>query len=342
MTMEIIRTERRLCLCCMEEHEVKVVCVPEHVEFKGEPVNYAAEYLYCDVVGELYTDEAMTVENDVRMKDAYRSRVGLLTSKDINRIRAKYLISQRDLCTVLGWGGKTITRYEGHQVQDRAHDSILKKIDQDPEWLLQLLTDAQPMLPLESFKKYYTTALHLYENDQDQYLRKSIAAKYARYWNDKQINGAVPLSLDKVVDVIRYFSNSDWVTNLYKVKLMKLMWYADFLSYKRRKQAITGLIYQALPMGAVPIGHDSIIDLKGIAYEEIDMGDGTGYRFQKTDEKEYASLLDNDKAIIDEVIAKLGNMSKDEIVTFMHREQAYKKTAPREIIRFEYAQSLQI
>ena len=40
---------------------------------------------------------------------------------------------------LLGWGGKTITRYESHQVQDKAHDTILKKIDQDPEWFLSLL-----------------------------------------------------------------------------------------------------------------------------------------------------------------------------------------------------------
>ena len=64
------------------------------------------------------------------------------------------------------------------------------------------------------------------------------------------------LSLDKVVDVIRYFAASTKITSLYKVKLMKLMWYADALSYKKRGFAITGLVYQALPMGAVPVGHN--------------------------------------------------------------------------------------
>lgn len=34
---------------------------------------------------------------------------------------------------MLGWGSKTITRYESHQVQDRAHDTILKKISHDPD-----------------------------------------------------------------------------------------------------------------------------------------------------------------------------------------------------------------
>ena len=35
-------------------------------------------------------------------------------------------------------------------------------------------------------------------------------------------------------------------------------------------------------------------------------------------------------------------MSKNEIVNFMHKEQAYQETAPRDIIEFRYAKSLQI
>lgn len=54
--------------------------------------------------------------------------MGLLTSQQIRAVRTQYDISQRDLCILLGWGEKTITRYEGHQVQDRAHDAILKKL----------------------------------------------------------------------------------------------------------------------------------------------------------------------------------------------------------------------
>lgn len=82
------------------------------------------------------------------------------------------------------------------------------------------------------------------------------------------LHGNAELSLDKVVDVIRYFAASDQIINLYKVKLMKLMWYADALSYKLRGYAITGLVYKALPMGAVPVGHESIIDLKDVPCEE--------------------------------------------------------------------------
>lgn len=340
--MNVIRTKQMLCTCCMEEHDVKVVCMEEHTIFKNTSVCYPAEYFYCDLAEEFYMDEAMITANDIRMKDAYRSEAGLLTSGEIGAIRVKYGISQSDLCTLLGWGGKTITRYESHQVQDRAHDTILKKLNDDPEWFLCLLSEAEGLLPMASFKKYFETATCLYEDSRDSYLRKSIEAIYVRFKDNGLFNGNIRLSLDKVVDVIRYFSNSSEVNNLYKVKLMKLMWYADFLSYKLRGYAITGLVYQALPMGAVPIGHDSIIDLKGIAYEEIDMGDGTAYRFHEMDDKDYKNLTEEDKNILDIVIDRLGKMNKNRIVEFMHEELAYKRTPLRDIIEFTYADSLQI
>ena len=139
MNMEILKTERKLCFCCMDEHDVATVRVLETNEIKGTVVQYYAKHEYCNLADELYTPEEMISSNDIAMKDAYRKANGLLTSQEICEIRKKYMISQTDLSLVLGWGGKTITRYEGHQIQDVAHDSILRKIDDDPEWFLGLL-----------------------------------------------------------------------------------------------------------------------------------------------------------------------------------------------------------
>ena len=56
----------------------------------------------------------------------------------------------------------------------------------------------------------------------------------------------------------------------------------------------------------------------------------------------FPSLSEDDKKVLDTVIEKLGRMSKDEIVSFMHKERAYIETAPRDVILFKYAESLQI
>ena len=298
--------------------------------------------MYCETAEELYTDEQQMQANDIRLKDAYRKAEGLLTSSEIAGIRAKYGVSQTDMCTLLGWGGKTITRYEGHQVQDKAHDTILKKLERDSEWFLYLLNEARESFSIEVYQKYREMAKALYEQNQDSYLRKAIEASYVRFDGNSLLHGNTKLSLDKVVDVIRYFAVSKKVSALYKVKLMKLLWYADALSYKKRGFAITGLIYQALPMGAVPIGHNSIIDLKNVPYEELDIGETMAYHFALEEETLFPALSEDDKEILNIVIEKLGKMSKNEIVDFMHKEQAYLKTAPRDMISFRYAESLQI
>ncbi len=227
----------------MEEHEVKTVRVMERASFKNVQVDYEATYFFCDAAEELYMNESQIQENDIAIKDAYRRKQRLLTSNEINAIRGKYGISQSDLCILLGWGGKTITRYETHQVQDKAHDTILKKLNQDPQWFLDLLIEAKNNLLADSYRRYLEIATVLYENDQDRYLRKAIEAKYARYQSNQMFQGNAVLSLDKVVDVIRYFAASTGVTSLYKVKLMKLMWYSDALSYIKREGVLSQAWY---------------------------------------------------------------------------------------------------
>ena len=340
--MKVIDIERKLCTCCMEEHDVQRIVIKENNTFKGVPVEYDAEYFYCDNAGETYADEQQISANDISMKNAYRQATGLLTSNQIVSIRVRYGISQSDLCLLLGWGAKTITRYESHQVQDIAHDTILRKLASDPEWFLKLLKGAKDSLSPASYAKYQEAGTALFEKDHDLYLKSAIMAKYARYQQNTEYTGNALLSLDVVVDMIRYYANSSKVTSLYRVKLMKLLWYADALSYKRRGHAISGMVYRALPMGAVPVAYESIVDLSTINCEEIDMGDGTGYKFLPTSNKDYSFLNQEDKEIMDAIIQQFGNLSKAEIVEIMHQEEAYLETAPGDIIQFKYAKTLSI
>ena len=147
MRMKVLETKKIYCGCCCSFHDVQVVKIRDKAMFKGLEFEYDTICVYCDVDETFYLDGEQINEDDYRMKDAYRKKVGLLTSKDIKAIRKKYGITQSALCIILGWGEKTITRYETCQVQDRAHDLILKKIDMDPEWFLILLEDAKERLP---------------------------------------------------------------------------------------------------------------------------------------------------------------------------------------------------
>lgn len=120
------------------------------------------------------------------------------------------------------------------------------------------------------------------------------------------------------------------------------MWYADALSYKLRGYAITGLVYKALPMGAVPVGHESIIDLKDVPCEEIEINETNAYHFVLKSAIDFPTLSADDQQILDKVIQRFGMMKKEDLVEFMHQEKAYKKTDLWDVISFKYAAYLQI
>lgn len=74
MDMKIIGVEKRLCTCCMEEHEVKTVLVREHATFQNVKVSYDASYMFCELADEFYMNEQQMQENDMNLKAAYRQR----------------------------------------------------------------------------------------------------------------------------------------------------------------------------------------------------------------------------------------------------------------------------
>ena len=67
----------------------------------------------------------------VNSLDSYRKLEKLLTSKEIKQIWNKYKITQLEMAKLLGVGDVTVTRYETKQIQDEAHDKIMRLIDEN-------------------------------------------------------------------------------------------------------------------------------------------------------------------------------------------------------------------
>ena len=338
----IIKKIHKLCLSCMEEHEVYLVKESRQTFFKGEKVEYEAIYEYCDKCDEYTETEDLMDQNDIVCKDAYCKQMNLLTTTEIRAIREKYGLTQTDLAIILGWGEKTITRYEGHQVQDSAHDEILRKIENDPEWFLSFLENAKGRFSIETYRKYHDNISGAFHVSGDVYLRKAIQASYAMFNADEQKCGNTELNLDKVVAVVQYFANSSILKNLKKVKLMKCMWYADALSFKRYGHSMMGLSYQACPMGAVPIGHQSLIALDGIDFREDQDDEHVTYTFLPGKTSKVEILTGKDRAVLDTIIEKFAMYNAKQISDYMHKEVAYQKTPARECIEYRYASELSL
>lgn len=168
-TIKVLKKEKKFCFSCMDEHEISIVALEENLTFKGVNVNFVAEYEYCSNADVYLEDEEQIGKNDLNMKDAYRKYLKLLTSTEIKAIRSKYKISQKEFSEVLGWGSSTIIRYENHQVQDRAHDDILRKIDKDPNWFLEMLNRAKQKLQPKFYMLYLQNVKKLIQKSNNPY-----------------------------------------------------------------------------------------------------------------------------------------------------------------------------
>jgi len=337
--MNRIKSEKKLCLICMEVHEVETVEIIETEIFKDEKISFTATYEYCSVADEYLETEEMIKANSLAMKDAYRKKTGLLTSREIIMIREKYGVSQKDFSEILGWGRATITRYENHQVQDRAHDDILRKIGSDPKWFLEILKRSKERISEKAFNKYYHEASEQFKKSRNQYLIDSIQAIYADL-EDEILTGKTRLNLTKVVEMINYLASN--VVNLHKVKLMKMLWYSDNLHFKRKGVSISGLAYRALPMGAVPEGYEQIVLLDGVKYETMWYEDNIGYKFYPAPGFEIKELTQDEIKTLNDVIRQVGNLNTEEIVHKMHEEKAYRCTDSNCIIPYSFAKELTI
>jgi putative zinc finger/helix-turn-helix YgiT family protein len=176
--MKILKAEMKQCASCMEDHAVQIIEVEESGTFKGEKVNFVAVYEYCSNTEEYSETEEMMRINSLAQKDAYRSKVGLLTSGGIRAIREKYDIGQKDFAEVLGCGQATIARYETQQIQDRAYDNILRKIDADPKWFLEMLDQAKNKLR-PKYAHYYKVALGLLSKKKSPYICSFSSPSYS-------------------------------------------------------------------------------------------------------------------------------------------------------------------
>ena len=74
--MKAIKREKKLCLSCMEVHDVLTVQLEEFNIYKGVEFKYCASYYYCANSGDYFADEKMMSENNISFYNAYREKRG--------------------------------------------------------------------------------------------------------------------------------------------------------------------------------------------------------------------------------------------------------------------------
>jgi putative zinc finger/helix-turn-helix YgiT family protein len=330
------------CPVCEERHRVKKGVREGKVYIKGKEVSFNEIFYFCDKSNfeeNEFVPAKVMDENLLRARDAYRKEVGLLTSEEIAKIRSFFGLTQSDFSALLGWGDITITRYETKSIQDETYDEIMRLVYNDPLFALENLDKHKNRFDKGRYFKIRQNIINIILSTKNKYLiEKQIYSYYLQYYEKSVLNGYKILDLKKVISVIKYFSN--FVNHLFKVKLMKLLWYTDVVYYNRHKTSMMGLVYTHHVCGALPIAYDNILSLPGIEVSESLINYNIAYKIIPSKDLDISEFTIEELEVLNLVAKKFKDYKAEDIIDYMHQEKAYEKTNFHQIIPYSLCNDL--
>jgi len=331
----------RFCVECLEETSCNPISEEKTYQVQGEAITINADLLQCSSCGSIVPELELDEANYQRVYCEFRKRRSLLQPFEIKEIRQKYGISQRNLAKLLGWSHATISRYESGAIQEPGHNTQLVLL-KNPENMLDILERGADRLSQKDYQKTKTNILSLINHFREERLRSAIEHYFIA--NEATIlTGFRKFNFDKVLNAIKFFATMD--PQCLKVKLMKYLWYSDFLHFKKFTVSIFGLTYVHLPLGPVPEKHDILLGLAretGIDVEEYVVESYIGERYVCSGEVDYSLFNVEELSTMKTVLEKFKPYSSTSISEYSHREIAYLKTSNGDPISYSYAMELSI
>lgn len=330
------------CVECLENVSAKKVSMTEAVDIRGERINVDSIYYQCPDCGELmYVPENPSVNLEKAYAE-YRLRKKILKTEEIIELRERFGLSQRQLAKLLGWGHATISKYESGVLPSITHNNTLALL-KDPRNFRELLERNKGSLNDREYDRIKANVEHYFEDNRGNMFLAMADNLFVRESN--QYTGYETFSIDKVTQIIKFFAVKD--KNLFKLKLLKYLFYSDFLSFKRSSLSLTGLTYQRFPMGPVPMEYDFLLDVVvktgEVTKEFVDLGyENLGEKLIAVGDFEGSYFSDDELDVLETVYQKLHHHSSSTISDLSHKELAWVETGHLEPIDYKYSNTLSL
>lgn len=322
-----------------EGFESKIIRKIEKYSVKGEEIEARTNVRVCICGNELF-DEELENENLKKFYDEYRKRHEILSPLEIKAIRNKYGLSQRSLGKILGWGEITIHRYESGALPNTSHERVLKLLD-DPFVMKKLLLDAEGLIPKSTFSRSMEKINKCIQDKENINFLEMVENKVRAHSAGIE-SGFREFNLEKFINTVLFFAQE--VPMLWKTKLNKLLFYADFKCFNEFTFSLTGLKYIKLDYGPVPNDYEGLLwslESAGILVLKPDsIGDYYGTLIKPILEYDSDVFSEEEYAILNEVKNKYGNDSSTLISEKSHQEKAWKEKPFYEVISYEHALEL--
>lgn len=301
---------------------MRVVYTPDSWEFRGEKYDFTYIAYRDDESGEEFT----TTESDTiwynHVTNQYREKHGIPYQDEIIALRERYGVSAAKMALILGFGTNQYRLYEEGEVPSESNGKMIRSA-MNPKVFLDLVRSSRNQLTEKEYAKITAKVEEVIKASEGWHDEQWEAERLFRCGRGLA-NGFAPQSVGRLKNLLLYVLGQMGET--FQTKMNKVLFYIDFLSYRERGMAISGLAYQAIEFGPVPQRWDRVYSAFDEVQEQLRLVQGQEcMSLLAGGEADMSAFTEAEMAVIDEVCGKLRDMTSRAVSKMSHEETAWKE-----------------
>ena len=317
---------------------MRVIYEPDKDEYRGEEYEFVYISFRDDAEGESYT----TTESDgiwlSQVTNQYRERHGIPYQDEIVALRERYGLSAAKMSLILGFGVNQYRLYEEGEVPSESNGKMIRSA-MNPQVFLDLAKSSRSQLTEREYAKIVARVEDVIRQSEG-WRDEAFVAERLFMSGRGLANGFAPQSTSRLKNLLLYVLGQMGET--FQTKMNKVLFYIDFLSYRERGMAISGLAYNAIEFGPVPQRWDRVYSAFDEVEEQLRLVQGQECMSLKAGaEADMSGFSPEEMAVIDEVCLRLKDMTSRAVSKLSHEEKAWKEHVDKpETIPYSEAFSL--
>jgi len=307
--------------------------------FRKESFPYIHHNYLCKDTGERFTTTDLDEADIQQVYNQYRQKYNIPFPDEIKALRAKYDLSARKMAEILGFGINVYRNYEQGEVPNLSNAKLIR-LAADPKKFKELVILNTSLK--EKKRAQLLTKIEAQINNEIPHPLLAFESSFLNLYESPNLNtGYKKINLLKLEAVVKYFAKK---LQPWKTQLNKLLFYSDFLMFKRSCYSISGIAYRAIQMGPVPQNYDVLYSYlaqkKAIEINTtIFDNNAIGEQFFAVNNLEETTELSNEELnVLQQVEEKFKNFSTKELINYSHKEKAWLDNCEeKKLISYQYA-----
>lgn len=270
------------------------------------------QYIHTGIIdesGETWTTTELDEANIFQVYNQYRAKHGIPFPDEIIGLRRHYGLSAAKMAQILGFGINQYRMYEDGEVPSISNARVIIASREKAVFMSFLEASKADMSESE-----YNRIKSKVDGTQGDFILRGKPSEYT---------GFRSLSDEKITAVVQSLLSRMGAT--FVTKMNKLLFYADFINYKRHGYGITGLTYRALQFGPAPTDWAKIYSsLPNVDMEEYIYSSGqSGIRLKSKSAEPEDVLDEKEKNVIEDVCRLFHDANAGEISNISHLEKGW-------------------